>query len=170
MLLAIICPEAVTMWAFRQRLIASMLSKRLILSMTHGFFISMGGFVGKNDRPLTAPDFFVLDDGRINMLEGITGGKVRSDLDISPILSVTKEELMDKSKGDALSEKHFSSSNHLVCDSMFFPNSLLSPNDPAGNCHASLRLSEFLQLYPTVAQAFGCPISTERQGYRGHGN
>ncbi|PBK87655.1 hypothetical protein ARMGADRAFT_1121681 [Armillaria gallica] len=46
MLLAIICPEAVIMWAFRQRLVASALSKRpaepsssdLKLSMTHSFF------------------------------------------------------------------------------------------------------------------------------------
>ncbi|PBK68219.1 hypothetical protein ARMSODRAFT_1085523 [Armillaria solidipes] len=104
MLVAIICPEAVIMWAFRQRLVASALSKHLRLSMTHSFFISMGGFVGKDDRPLTAADFFVPNGRPYNLLEGIIGGEIRSDLDISPILSVTQEELMDKSKGDALSK------------------------------------------------------------------
>ncbi|KAK0432797.1 hypothetical protein EV421DRAFT_1719237 [Armillaria borealis] len=104
MLVAIICPEAVIMWAFRQRLVASALSKHLKLSMTHSFFISMGGFVGKDDRPLTAADFFVPNGRPYNLLEGIIGGEIRSDLDISPILSVTQEELMDKSKGDALSK------------------------------------------------------------------
>ena len=72
--------------------------------MTHSFFISMGGFVGKDDRPLTAADFFVLNGRRMHLLEDIIGGEIRSDLDISPILSVTKDELMDRSKGDALSK------------------------------------------------------------------
>ncbi|KAK0200581.1 hypothetical protein DFS33DRAFT_1508887 [Desarmillaria ectypa] len=76
MLLAIICPEVVIMWAFRQRFVASVLSKHLKLSMTHGFFISRGGFVGKDERPITTADFFV----------------------------PKAEELMDKSKGDALSK------------------------------------------------------------------
>ncbi|KAK0451174.1 uncharacterized protein EV420DRAFT_1274469 [Desarmillaria tabescens] len=109
MLLAIICPEAVITWAFRQRLVASVLSKRLShplllfpvteprpsdlkLSMTHSFFISMGGFIGKDDRPITPADFFVTD------------AEIRSDLDISPIMSIPEEELMDKSKGDMLSK------------------------------------------------------------------
>ncbi|SJL14877.1 uncharacterized protein ARMOST_18352 [Armillaria ostoyae] len=104
MLLAIICPEAVIMWAFRQRLVASALSKHLKLSMTHSFFISMGGFIGKDERPITAADFFVHNCKPYSLLEGIIGGEIRSDLDISPISSVTKEELMDKSKGDALSK------------------------------------------------------------------
>ncbi len=72
--------------------------------MTHGFFISMGGFVGKNDSPLTTADFFVLRVRGLDVLEGRICGDIRSDPDISPILSVTKEELMDKSKGDALSK------------------------------------------------------------------
>ncbi|KAK0488399.1 hypothetical protein EDD18DRAFT_595373 [Armillaria luteobubalina] len=103
MLLAIICPEVVIMWAFRQRLVASTLSKHLELSMTHSFFISMGGFIGKDERPITAADFFV-HDSPDNLLEGMIGGGIRSDLDISPILRIPKEELMDKSKGDALSK------------------------------------------------------------------
>ncbi|KAK0184806.1 hypothetical protein F5146DRAFT_987670 [Armillaria mellea] len=87
-LLAAICPEIVVMWAFRQRLVASALSKRLShlkLSLTHGFFISMGGFIGKNEYPITA-----------------ASRELRPGVNISPILSVTRDELMDKSKGDAL--------------------------------------------------------------------
>ncbi|KAK0432796.1 hypothetical protein EV421DRAFT_1460040 [Armillaria borealis] len=102
MLLAIICPEAVIMWAFRQRLVASALSKRLKLSMTHGFFISMGGFIGKNEHPITVASFFYRDTS--GLVHGVIGGEIRPDLDISPISSVTKDELMDKSKGDALSK------------------------------------------------------------------
>ncbi len=59
--------------------------------MAHGFFISMGGFVGKNEFPLTDADFLVNE-------------KIRPGVDILPILSVTKDELMDRSKGDALSK------------------------------------------------------------------
>ncbi|PBK82991.1 hypothetical protein ARMGADRAFT_1067962 [Armillaria gallica] len=102
MLLAIICPEVVIMWAFRQRLVASALSKHLKLSMTHGFFISMGGFIGKNEHPITAADFFYSDISDI--ARGVIGGEIRPGVDISPILSVTKDELMDRSKGDALSK------------------------------------------------------------------
>ncbi|PBK87656.1 hypothetical protein ARMGADRAFT_449722 [Armillaria gallica] len=64
----------------------------------------MGGFIGKDERPITAADFFVHNCKPYNLLRGIMGGEIRSDLDISPISSVTKEELMDKSKGDALSK------------------------------------------------------------------
>ncbi|KAK0219430.1 hypothetical protein EDD85DRAFT_780659, partial [Armillaria nabsnona] len=105
MLLAIICPEAVIMWAFRQRLVASVLSKRLShlkLSMTHGFFISMGGFMGKNEYPITAAAFFYTDTSDLSW--GVRRRRIRPGVDISPILSVTKDELMDKSKGDALSK------------------------------------------------------------------
>ncbi|KAK0219160.1 hypothetical protein IW262DRAFT_1389662 [Armillaria fumosa] len=100
-LLAIICPEAIIMWAFRQRLVASELSKHLKLSMTHGFFVSMGGFVGKDDYLLTAADFFVRP---YVLFDCVIRRKIRSDLDLSPILRIPKEELMDKSKGDALSK------------------------------------------------------------------
>ncbi|KAK0219476.1 hypothetical protein EDD85DRAFT_915804 [Armillaria nabsnona] len=103
MLLAIICPEVVIMWAFRQRLVASALSKRLShlkLSMTHGFFISMGGFIGRNEHPITAADFFYINTSAF----APSAIEIRSGVDISPILSVTKDELMDRSKGDALSK------------------------------------------------------------------
>ncbi len=69
--------------------------------MTHGFFISMGGFIGKNERPITATDFFYIDTGITSRAIGIT---IRPGVDISPILSVTKDELMDRSKGDVLSK------------------------------------------------------------------
>ncbi|KAK0432795.1 hypothetical protein EV421DRAFT_2089179 [Armillaria borealis] len=91
MLLAIICPEVVIMWAFRQRLVASALSKRL-----------MGGFIGKNEHPITAADFFYNDTS--DPTRGVILGEIRPGLDISPISSVTKDELMDKSQGDALSK------------------------------------------------------------------
>ncbi len=54
--------------------------------MTHGFFISMGGFTGRKEYPITATYFF------------------SSYRDISGLDIVTKDELMDKSKGDALSK------------------------------------------------------------------
>ncbi|KAK0219428.1 hypothetical protein EDD85DRAFT_346767 [Armillaria nabsnona] len=105
MLLAIICPEAIIMWAFRQRLVASVLSKHLELSMTHGFFVSMGGFVGKDDRPILPSDLFDLSsrEPRAWCYWNSRAPSLRSGLDI-PILSITKEDLMDKSKGDALSK------------------------------------------------------------------
>ncbi|PBK87657.1 hypothetical protein ARMGADRAFT_971663 [Armillaria gallica] len=99
MLLAIICPEVVIVWALRQRLVASALSKRLKLSMTHGFFICMGGFTGRKEYPITATHFFYSDTSDPTC--GVISGEIRPGLDI---LSITKDELMDKSKGDVLSK------------------------------------------------------------------
>ncbi|KAK0473664.1 hypothetical protein EDD18DRAFT_1300080 [Armillaria luteobubalina] len=138
MLLAIICPEVVIMWVFRQRLVASTLSKRplyLELSMTHSFFISMGGFIGKDERPITAADFFV-HDSPDNLLEGMIGGGIRSDLDISPILRIPKEELMDKSKGDALSKSISLLQTTWFVVQFFARRTLSLPTTPAGNCRA----------------------------------
>ncbi|SJL14882.1 uncharacterized protein ARMOST_18358 [Armillaria ostoyae] len=62
----------------------------------------MGGFIGKNEHPITAADFFYSD--AFDPTCGVILGEIRPDLDISPISSVTKDELMDKSKGDTLSK------------------------------------------------------------------
>ncbi len=104
----------------------------------------MGGFVGKDDSPLTTADFFVLRVRGLDVLEGRICGDIRSDPDISPILSVTKEELMDKSKGDALSKSISLLQTTWFVVQYFSPKNPLSSDDPTGNCHASLRPSEFL--------------------------
>ncbi len=70
--------------------------------MTHGFFISMGGFIGKDNLPIIPSD--LLD--HVTIYDSDTGESQRAEHgpDITPFLSVTKDELMDRSKGDALSK------------------------------------------------------------------
>jgi len=90
MLIAVIAPELVVGFAGRQFYVARRLSKEYGFSRTHGYFFCMGGFVSSAgypvatkqqlEDPLLGPDF------------------------LAAIQDVDAEDIMDKSKGDALSK------------------------------------------------------------------
>ncbi|KAJ7241797.1 hypothetical protein C8J57DRAFT_1644674 [Mycena rebaudengoi] len=85
MLVAIIAPEVMVGFAARQFFIARWYAKEHKISKTHGFFISMGGFVSHvGHHPVTTPD------------------NVPKYLDTICVVDV--EDINDKSKGDALSK------------------------------------------------------------------
>ncbi|KAK0460170.1 uncharacterized protein EV420DRAFT_1641498 [Desarmillaria tabescens] len=100
MVIAIIAPEVIIIWAFRQWMVASIISKHFGLTKTHGFFISMGGFIGAGGTPIKIADLLQLD-GLALFQKSFS---VRPDLDMSSISNITEEELQDRSKGDALSK------------------------------------------------------------------
>ncbi|KAK0201406.1 hypothetical protein DFS33DRAFT_1489334 [Desarmillaria ectypa] len=100
MVIAIVVPEVIIIWAFRQWMVASIISKHFSLTMTHGFFISMGGFIGAGGTPIKIADLLQLD-GLALFQKSFS---VRPGLDMSSISSITEEELQDRSKGDALSK------------------------------------------------------------------
>ncbi|KAF9457843.1 hypothetical protein BDZ94DRAFT_1313790 [Collybia nuda] len=90
MLLSIIAPEIVVLWALRQRMVASQLRKEYGLSMAHGFFLSMGGFVkaqGHILKPIVSHDV-------------LPGGTV----DVGSIFDVDVDEIIDHSKGDEITK------------------------------------------------------------------
>ncbi|KAF9457847.1 hypothetical protein BDZ94DRAFT_1272093, partial [Collybia nuda] len=90
MLLSIIAPEIVVLWALRQRMVAQQLRKDYGLPMVHGFFMSMGGFVkahGYTLRPIASHDIE-------------PGGTV----DVSSIFDIDVEEIVDRSKGDEITK------------------------------------------------------------------
>ncbi|PBK60128.1 hypothetical protein ARMSODRAFT_734422 [Armillaria solidipes] len=100
MVIAIVVPEVIIIWAFRQWIVASTISKHFNLTMTHGFFISMGGFIGAGGTPIKIADLLHLD-GLALFQKSFS---VRPGLDLSSISCITEEELQDRSKGDALSK------------------------------------------------------------------
>ncbi|KAJ7364286.1 hypothetical protein DFH08DRAFT_838860 [Mycena albidolilacea] len=90
MLIAVLAPELIVAFAARQFLVARRFSKEYEISKTHGFFVSMGGFVDSSGCPVTTK-------------------KQLNDLVVGPeclaaIRSIDAEDIMDKSKGDALSK------------------------------------------------------------------
>lgn len=94
MLCAVIAPELVIIWAMRQWCFARRVAKRYRVrnwSMTHGFFIQMGGFMlcwdGKEVSPLTLEEMELLYS--------------RGTIDFPDI---TQRQIEDKSKGDGLSK------------------------------------------------------------------
>ncbi|KAJ7077740.1 hypothetical protein C8R44DRAFT_755073 [Mycena epipterygia] len=94
MLIAVIAPELMVGFAARQLWAARRFSKgrqcsfrvEFDVSITHGFFISMGGFVSQNGHAI------------------ITIKQLQNPEYISAIRKVKAEYIMDKSKGDALSK------------------------------------------------------------------
>ncbi|KAJ7257597.1 hypothetical protein C8J57DRAFT_1027823, partial [Mycena rebaudengoi] len=85
MLIAIIAPEVMVGFAARQFFTSRWYANEHKISKTHGFFISMGGFVSHvGHHPVTTPD------------------AVHKYLDA--IRAVDVEDIKDKSKGDALSK------------------------------------------------------------------
>ncbi|KAJ6533598.1 hypothetical protein B0H19DRAFT_965108 [Mycena capillaripes] len=88
MLVAIIAPELMVGFAARQFVTARWYSKEYNISKTHGFFISMGGFVSRaGHHPITTPEQF----------QAITES-------LTDIRAVDVEDIKDKSKGDAFSK------------------------------------------------------------------
>ncbi|KAF8193841.1 hypothetical protein K438DRAFT_1934657 [Mycena galopus ATCC 62051] len=90
MLFGIIAPEIMAGFAIRQFLGVRRLSKEYGFSQTHGFFFIMGGFVSSIGNPVTTE-------------------KQLKDQNLGPqfqkmIRHVNAEDIMDKSKGDALSK------------------------------------------------------------------
>ncbi|KDQ59773.1 hypothetical protein JAAARDRAFT_632028 [Jaapia argillacea MUCL 33604] len=95
MLIAVVAPEFVVGWAARQYMVAGRLAKDCeedyAWTRTHGFFALMGGFMlydgDEPIRTLTPADLETLsEDGSIDFPR------------------ITKEEIEDRSKGDALSK------------------------------------------------------------------
>ncbi|KAJ7697323.1 hypothetical protein B0H14DRAFT_2549412 [Mycena olivaceomarginata] len=86
MLIAVLAPELVVGFAARQLLTARNLSKEYEISTTHGFFVSMGGFVDSSGCPVTTRK--QLDDPEF----------------LAGIQSIDAKDIMDRSKGDALSK------------------------------------------------------------------
>ncbi|KAF8217227.1 hypothetical protein K438DRAFT_1748320 [Mycena galopus ATCC 62051] len=90
MLIGIIAPEIMVGFAVRQFLGARMLSKEYGFSKTHGFFFIMGGFISSTGYPIAT----------VNQLQDRTLGPEFQ----KAIGDVNTEDIMDKSKGDALSK------------------------------------------------------------------
>ncbi|KAJ6573005.1 hypothetical protein DFH09DRAFT_1079160 [Mycena vulgaris] len=90
MLMAVIAPEVMVGFAARQLFVAWRLSNEFNLSYTHGFFFSMGGFVSQVGHPIAT--FKQLEDS-------VLGSEY-----LSAIRKVKVADIMDKSKGDALSK------------------------------------------------------------------
>ncbi|KAF7369997.1 hypothetical protein MSAN_00629600 [Mycena sanguinolenta] len=90
MLLVMIAPELFVYLAAMERLNAYILSKKFGFSTTHGMFLLMGGFVSSDEHPVATKE----------QLENLDLG---SDFQ-KVIQNVKKEDITDKSKGDALSK------------------------------------------------------------------
>ncbi|KAJ7843951.1 hypothetical protein B0H13DRAFT_2097232 [Mycena leptocephala] len=90
MLIAVIAPEIMVGFAARQYFAARKLSKEFGFSMTHGFFFCMGGFVSSSGYPVVTKK--QLKDPTLGF-EFITA-----------IRNINADDIMDKSKGDALSK------------------------------------------------------------------
>ncbi|KAJ7058062.1 hypothetical protein C8F01DRAFT_1149362 [Mycena amicta] len=96
MLLAILAPELVVNFALRQFMFARRVAKEFSISITHGFFISMGGFVTRSFY--RSPNGFVEQMGRPIVT------KAQLLQHVKTIRMIPVEVLNDKSKGDALSK------------------------------------------------------------------
>ncbi|KAJ6565509.1 hypothetical protein DFH09DRAFT_1473561 [Mycena vulgaris] len=89
MLMVVIAPEVMVGFAARQLFVAWRFSRKFKVSLTHGFFFSMGGFISQAGHPITT----------MKQLDGRIGKRYRK-----AICAVKAEDIMDKSKGDALSK------------------------------------------------------------------
>ncbi|KAF9457845.1 hypothetical protein BDZ94DRAFT_1174788, partial [Collybia nuda] len=88
MLLAIVAPEIIVLWALRQRMVARKLSKEHKMTIVHGFFVSMGGFVRLRGDALTP----------------VASHDIGQTVNAKTILNVKVGEIQDRSKGDELSK------------------------------------------------------------------
>ncbi|KAJ7910785.1 hypothetical protein B0H13DRAFT_1876383 [Mycena leptocephala] len=90
MLIAVIAPELMVGFAARQFFAARLLSKEFGFSRTHGFFFRMGGFVSSTGYPIVTKEQLEDPDLGPEFLAGIE--------------NIDAEDIMDKSKCDALSK------------------------------------------------------------------
>ncbi|KAF7365590.1 hypothetical protein MVEN_00432400 [Mycena venus] len=87
MLVAVVAPELMVGFATRQFLDARWLSKKYEMSMTHGFFFTMGGFASQSGHPI------------------VTIKQLRAHPEYLAAIQKTRvEDIKDKSKGDSLSK------------------------------------------------------------------
>ncbi|RDB27421.1 hypothetical protein Hypma_004303 [Hypsizygus marmoreus] len=95
-LMALIAPELIILWAARQWIFANKLSKKFCKygwTQTHGFFALMGGFMLWSDyRPSKIVTPYTLAPHELEKYI------LRGDIDI------TEEEIQDRSKGDILTK------------------------------------------------------------------
>ncbi|KAJ6570914.1 hypothetical protein DFH09DRAFT_982308 [Mycena vulgaris] len=90
MALGVLAPELMVGFAARQFLTVRMLSKKFGFSRPHAFFFAMGGFVSQIGRPITT----------VKQLEDPVLGPEY----LLAIQKIKVADIMDKSKGDALSK------------------------------------------------------------------
>ncbi|PBK99874.1 hypothetical protein ARMGADRAFT_918689, partial [Armillaria gallica] len=81
MIVTVFAPEAITIWAFRQ-----FFSSRKMLTLSHGFLVSMGAFVYSDGCPIT----------RQNLEDDLT-------LQFQ-LAEIPKKDIDDRNKGDGLSK------------------------------------------------------------------
>ncbi|KAK6974499.1 hypothetical protein R3P38DRAFT_3482052 [Favolaschia claudopus] len=84
MLVALIAPEIMVGFAVRQWLSAHRISRKYGVSLTHGFFYSMGGFVDEEGQPIITEDRFIVA--------------------LDAVRAVPVSDIQDKSKRDALAK------------------------------------------------------------------
>ncbi|SJL02715.1 uncharacterized protein ARMOST_06050 [Armillaria ostoyae] len=88
MVLTVFSPEFITIWALRQHSVARLIRalRPDTLTMSHGFLVSMGGFVYSDGCPIT--------------LENLQQNHMLVDF----LCLIEKEEISDRNKGDGLSK------------------------------------------------------------------
>ncbi|KAJ6565557.1 hypothetical protein DFH09DRAFT_1363763 [Mycena vulgaris] len=89
MLMAVIAPEVMVGFAARQLIVAWRFSRKFKVTLTHGFFFSMGGFISRAGHPITT----------MKQLDGPTGKQYQDE-----ICAVKADYIMGRGKGDALSK------------------------------------------------------------------
>ncbi|KAJ6460920.1 hypothetical protein C8R45DRAFT_842417, partial [Mycena sanguinolenta] len=88
MLVAVIAPELIAGFAARQFLDARWFSKKYGVSVTHGFFFAMGGFVSQGGHhPIVTERQLLLCPEYVEAIR-----------------SIKEEDIVDKSKGDSMSK------------------------------------------------------------------
>ncbi|KAJ6573021.1 hypothetical protein DFH09DRAFT_1362189 [Mycena vulgaris] len=90
MLVAVVAPELMVGFAARQLLVAWRFSRKIKVTLAHGFFFSMGGFVSQGGHPITTMD--QLED------------TILSEQYQKAICAVEADYIMGRGKGDALSK------------------------------------------------------------------
>lgn len=120
MFLALIAPEFIVFWAIRQWIVARNVSQSAYflagnycywnsfseygVSMTHGFFVSMGGFMVTNGdlfQPIIPEDIGSTD---IAFTDPMKQTPSPFTIDVNEIARIDKRDLADRSKGDALTK------------------------------------------------------------------
>ncbi|KAJ7059139.1 hypothetical protein C8F01DRAFT_1146162 [Mycena amicta] len=86
MLIALVAPELIAGFAGRQLAVAWSFSKEFDLSLSHGFFLGMGGFTTPDGHPI------------------VTKRQIEIPGCLEAIRNVSAEDIEDKSKGDAFSK------------------------------------------------------------------
>ncbi|KAJ7059214.1 hypothetical protein C8F01DRAFT_1026520 [Mycena amicta] len=87
MLVGLLAPELIAGFAARQLMVAWKMSKKYELSLTHGFFFCMGGFVDRAGHPIVTSE-----------------AKQSGTKTLRAIRKTTEAAIKDKSKGDAFSK------------------------------------------------------------------